>query len=1639
MKGDQQCNKCKTQFRCPFCAISYCACTPSPRCKFNHDQHPQDKYQLWEWALKVAQLTMARRDWISRRVDALIDDLFHHRRMPQRSEESKGSEKMKKILDERKGLKEDLDKAKRGKNAPKELEAKEKLQEKNMEAREQLLRWMGGIDDAGSLHCPWCDATAPKGSTCLDGDEHAQSVRDMLVRLLQRSLKFHLLFDQKSRKQTNHHDFLGRLQDWEALLDHKQKLAVKGAVKRKLTDVLQKQSLTIRKANQEVQLLGPAPTGINKLLDLRCGVRNSAVHGHAQHVVKKNHPTAPQLAWDLLKEGRGDSKDETSKEAKKNQGQGEFDLHLQDLEKTTVRSGKIKLEHRRVGQKDLMRQKCRGCGQDIKSRWSVECIDKKPVVTSPGFQCDRGNCKMKGILTFRVHFCTDQHLQEGVPHQWRDVELKWGCEGQWKWSGHQIVRWDHGNTDNGWAIAKDWQNRWDFKLGREDAGRRARVELWPKKRFPVVCDVCGPEANEEAFVDMVEKVNAARDIAQRWRDMYEAVEHLERLAKIPEGIIAADISLVRVSATTMAEAYCGVLFDEFGCEVATHGEEVERLDCEDDAPAAEVPMKNEWNFPIREAGDDCGEVLECWFYSKFGWCKFGGACSQTHAPNIQSCRWEFQCLKLSKDSSGDSVQDQIFFAETDDGEKLPIPNNAWPRNYGIPTAGCKVHCHFEPGTKNITAVKVRRDNFRDWGRTGVLSQTHQGGKRHVELAEFPAPNPIEEFGWSGFWMLHDLAFPLELQFQRRAHSANVVLHATFQPVTFQRRDLNDAQYVSWSLEQHRRRGNVPTVQDARDHEFHSWKRLQAELQDVNSCLNSLSQMNRMGLAGLQPRVSAAFEDFCRAIIVDAPLRLLYALEVELDMLRNPPAEPDAAQKWILWVAKQLLEWQKRQWTTLPQLGNWMAPQPCSKKGCSQSKACPDCLDMFCRVCQQWTSGCPLCKRRLCSCPDQGCDFGDLHSCSERGLLQYALEKTITEHILCKETISNMFPLLEPWRASLEKSLNLGNEISKHFQTALTKVPKVEGLESLLELKYGIRCILVHGSAERTLNDGLLRNTPSIATLTQQLTNKVVQSVAWGDQGPDDPAMLGQWDVYSVSGCSEELGSMESNWSISPPDGFRLSIWSSQYSFSKSADHFFLQLHDFIAVPAAMTRAQLKGGEVEFNVHLCSCEPADKTTAIPKRPHTWLEVKLQLKEELQEHDGKKYKRKYFTGVQRWHFDDMTPVCCKEERIQLHKSIAPEQLDTEVTEAVTLAKQWRALFEKFAFYERHAHTNAFIELIKADISLTQAAAATMCNALVNLFAEQFKVDKLPAVEKSLEQAQAELQAEEKKVAAEAEVAAEDMREILKNFIEGQTPEGSDQININEDHVRDMLEAQHLDADQGRERKIGELLKTLLSANLSQGPEIESAYQDQLVAQFQAYSNWNRGQDSIRLSGHVPFFQSKGRLQKVQQHLGVRKPIPHPDSNLFTEQENVLRKEGLKRADRPTCHHHNCQFQVIANALGSDPRKIRELAVQWLHNHRDDFKFFVEGSWSDYLAKMGGVGSKPSPGDHLTLQALAEHFKRSIVLFRVNGSNAESDVENPWSILVPDTVKPNSEPIQLLVYAGTHYDHYEALEAVEEDGNS
>ena len=53
---------------------------------------------------------------------------------------------------------------------------------------------------------------------------------------------------------------------------------------------------------------------------------------------------------------------------------------------------------------------------------------------------------------------------------------------------------------------------------------------------------------------MVEKVNAARDIAQRWRDMYEAVEHLERLAKIPEGIIAADISLVRVSATTMAEA-----------------------------------------------------------------------------------------------------------------------------------------------------------------------------------------------------------------------------------------------------------------------------------------------------------------------------------------------------------------------------------------------------------------------------------------------------------------------------------------------------------------------------------------------------------------------------------------------------------------------------------------------------------------------------------------------------------------------------------------------------------------------------------------------------------------------------------------------------------------------------------------------------------------------------------------------------------------------------------------------------------------------------------------------------------------------------------------------------------------------------
>ena len=33
-----------------------------------------------------------------------------------------------------------------------------------------------------------------------------------------------------------------------------------------------------------------------------------------------------------------------------------------------------------------------------------------------------------------------------------------------------------------------------------------------------------------------------------------------------------------------------MLFDEFGCEVATHGEEVERLDCEDDAPAAEANL-----------------------------------------------------------------------------------------------------------------------------------------------------------------------------------------------------------------------------------------------------------------------------------------------------------------------------------------------------------------------------------------------------------------------------------------------------------------------------------------------------------------------------------------------------------------------------------------------------------------------------------------------------------------------------------------------------------------------------------------------------------------------------------------------------------------------------------------------------------------------------------------------------------------------------------------------------------------------------------------------------------------------------------------------------------------------------------------
>ncbi|KAK4766056.1 hypothetical protein SAY87_007698 [Trapa incisa] len=104
-------------------------------------------------------------------------------------------------------------------------------------------------------------------------------------------------------------------------------------------------------------------------------------------------------------------------------------------------------------------------------------------------------------------------------------------------------------------------------------------------------------------------------------------------------------------------------------------------------------------------------------------------------------------------------------------------------------------------------------------------------------------------------------------------------------------------------------------------------------------------------------------------------------------------------------------------------------------------------------------------------------------------------------------------------------------------------------------------------------------------------------------------------------------------------------------------------------------------------------------------------------------------------------------------------------------------------------------------------------------------------------------------------------------------------------------------------------------------------------------------------------------------------------HLSERLFSYDLEELQMEG----------DGNCQFRALADQLFHNPeyhKAVRKKVVKQLKHHRNLYEGYVPIKYKSYIKKMKRSGEW---GDHVTLQAAADHFGAKICLvtsFRENG---------------------------------------------------
>lgn len=167
-----------------------------------------------------------------------------------------------------------------------------------------------------------------------------------------------------------------------------------------------------------------------------------------------------------------------------------------------------------------------------------------------------------------------------------------------------------------------------------------------------------------------------------------------------------------------------------------------------------------------------------------------------------------------------------------------------------------------------------------------------------------------------------------------------------------------------------------------------------------------------------------------------------------------------------------------------------------------------------------------------------------------------------------------------------------------------------------------------------------------------------------------------------------------------------------------------------------------------------------------------------------------------------------------------------------------------------------------------------------------------------------------------------------------------------------------------------------------------------------------------------------QFRGYVEQ-QQSLVLRSCADHIEPSQL--QRCILRGKGWTLRKSPSDGH--CQFHSVGFAVGEDHQTVRANAVQWITQHRDEYKLKMvaassplatltenvlddglERALDEYIKGM----SEGDWGDNITLHALAHHYQREIRILTDN-------VKRAWVQIEPEF----GNPIHVLFHAEIHYE--------------